>query len=194
MALTPSTMLPLGTRATDFRLPDARSGRVVARGDFADSPALLVAILCNHCPYVRHVADELARFARDYQHKGLAIVGISSNDVSTHPADAPDKMAEEARQRGYVFPYLYDATQEVAQAFRAACTPEFYLFDAARRLVYRGQMDRARPGNGVPVTGEDLRKGLDAALAGGPPPAVQRPSLGCNIKWKPGNEPQYFSR
>jgi len=191
MALTPSTMLPLGTRATDFRLPDARSGRVVARGDFADSPALLVAILCNHCPYVRHVADELARFARDYQHKGLAIVGISSNDVSTHPADAPDKMAEEARQRGYVFPYLYDATQEVAQAFRAACTPEFYLFDAARRLVYRGQFDDSRPGDRTPVTGRDLRAAVDALLAGQPVPAEQKPSVGCSIKWKPGHEPAW---
>lgn len=191
MALTPSTMLALGTRAPDFRLPDACSGRMVARDDFADAPALLVAILCNHCPYVRHIADALARFGRDYERSGLAMVAISANDVETHPDDAPGKMAEEARRRGYGFPYLYDATQEVAKAFRAACTPEFYLFDSSRRLVYRGQFDDSRPGNRKQVTGRDLRAAVDAVLAGRAVSAEQKPSVGCNVKWKRGSEPAW---
>lgn len=191
MALTPSTMLALGTPAPYFRLPDVRSGRQRARDDFADAPALLVAIVCNHCPYVRHIADALARFGRDYEHSGLAMVAISANDVATHPDDAPDRMAEEAKRRGYVFPYLYDATQEVAKAFRAACTPEFYLFDAERRLRYRGQFDDSRPGNRIPVTGRDLRAAVDALLSGRPVSAEQKPSVGCNVKWKRGNEPDW---
>jgi peroxiredoxin len=190
MALTPSTMLALGTPAPDFHLPDP-DGRVVSRDDFADAPALLVAFICNHCPYVKHIREELARFGRDHRDSGLAMVAISANDVSTHPDDSPAKMAEEAKRVGYVFPYLYDETQAVAKAFRAACTPEFYLFDAERRLVYRGQFDPSRPGNGFPVTGADLRAAVDAVLAGRKVSAEQRPSIGCNIKWKPGNEPDY---
>jgi peroxiredoxin len=190
MALTPSTMLPLGTPAPPFRLPDP-AGRLVALEDFANEPALLVMFLCNHCPYVQHVADGIARLVRDYAGKGLAAVAINANDVAKYPADAPAKMAEEAKRRGYTFPYLYDESQAVAKAYRAACTPEFYLFDRERRLVYRGQLDASRPGNAVPVTGADLRAALDALLRGAPVPGDQKPSMGCNIKWKPGHEPDY---
>ncbi len=192
MALTSSTMLDLGTTAPDFRLPDAAGGgRLVGLADFDDAPALLVAFVCNHCPYVRHIREGFARFARDYRDRGLAIVAISANGVASHPQDAPEKMAEEAREQGYVFPYLYDETQEVAKAYRAACTPEFYLFDADRKLVYRGQLDDSRPGNDVPVTGRDLRAAVDRVLAGAPVDPDQKPSIGCNIKWKAGNEPAY---
>jgi len=183
-------MLPLGTPAPDFRLPDP-AGRRVARDDFADAPALLVAFLCNHCPYVKHVQAGFAAFAKEYAERGLAIVAINSNDFAAYPEDAPPRMAEEAARAGYVFPYLIDETQEVAKAFRAACTPEFYLFDRERRLAYRGQFDDSRPGNGIPVTGRDLRAAADAVLAGRAPDADQRPSVGCNIKWKPGREPDY---
>ncbi len=148
--------------------------------------------MCNHCPYVKHVAAGLAQLAKDYQQRGVAVVGINSNDVDTYADDSPAKMAEEVKHRGYTFPYLYDATQAVAKAYRAACTPDFYLFDRERKLVYRGQMDSSRPGNDVPVSGEDLRAALDAVLAGQPVSGNQRASLGCNIKWKPGNEPDYF--
>jgi peroxiredoxin len=191
MAETPSTMLALGTPAPDFRLPDP-SGRLHALEDFAASPALLVAFVCNHCPFVRHVADGLARFARDYQGKGLAVVAINANDVKAYPQDAPDRMAEEAKARGYVFPYLFDQSQAVAKAYRAACTPDFFLFDRERKLVYRGQFDGSRPGNRVPVTGADLRAAVDAVLAGRPVAEDQKPSLGCNIKWRRGNEPEYW--
>jgi len=191
MVATPSTMLPLGTAAPDFRLPDT-AGRRVGRDEFAGAPALLVAFLCNHCPFVQHLRGELARFGREYQARGLAVVAVSSNDVGAYPDDSPEKMAEEVEKVGYTFPYLFDETQEVAKAYRAACTPDFFLFDAARRLVYRGQFDASRPGNGVPVTGADLRAAADAVLAGRPAPAEQRPSIGCNIKWKPGNAPDYF--
>ncbi len=191
MVQTVSTMLPLGTRAPDFSLPDP-SGKPVSLSDFADAPALLVVFLCNHCPYVKHVAAGLAQLAADYQPRGVAVVGINANDVDSYPEDSPAKMAEEVKRRGYTFPYIYDATQEVAKAYSAACTPDFFLFDRDRALVYRGQMDAARPGNNVPVTGEDLRAALDAVLAGQPVSAQQRASLGCNIKWKPGNEPDYF--
>lgn len=191
MVRTASTMLPLGTTAPDFSLPDT-AGRTVSLADFQDSPALLVIFMCNHCPYVQHVADGLARLVKEYQQRGVAVVGINSNDTANHPDDSPAKMAEEVRQRGYTFPYLFDETQQVAKAYRAACTPDFFLFDSQRKLVYRGQMDDSRPQSGIPVTGQDLRRGLDAVLGGAPVPEPQKPSLGCNIKWKPGNEPEYF--
>jgi peroxiredoxin len=183
-------MLALGTPLPPFRLPDP-SGKVVASDDFEGSPALLVAFICNHCPYVKHLRDGLAEFARDYQGSGLAMVAINSNDVANYPDDSPAKMGEEVEQAGYVFPYLYDESQEVAKAYRAACTPEFYLFDADRRLVYRGQFDDSRPESGRPVTGADLRAAVDALLAGRPITPDQTPSIGCNIKWKPGQEPDY---
>ena len=191
MTATPSTMLPLGTKAPDFSLPDTK-GNQVRLADFADAPALLVAFVCNHCPYVKHIQKEFVTFAREYMPKGLAVVAISSNDVEAYPQDAPDKMAEEAERFGYPFPYLYDETQEVAKAYRAACTPDLFLFDADRRLVYRGQFDDSRPGSDQPVTGRDLRAAVDALLAGRPIPEEQKPSSGGNIKWKPGNEPEYF--
>jgi peroxiredoxin len=188
--LTASTMLPLGTPAPDFRLPDPE-GRTVSLDDFRQAPALLVVFMCNHCPYVRHIRTGLAAFAREYQAKGLAIVGINSNDASEYPEDGPRKMTEEITAAGYTFPYLYDETQAVAKAYRAACTPDFFLFDRSRALVYRGQFDDSRPGSGVPVTGKDLRAAADAALAGRAIPTTQKPSMGCNIKWKAGNEPEY---
>jgi peroxiredoxin len=191
MVKTASTMLPLGTRAPEFSLPNV-DGAIVSLRDFSQAPALLVMFLCNHCPYVKHVAPELARLARDYQARGVAVVAINSNDAEGYPEDSPVKMVAEARERGYIFPYLYDETQEVAQAYRAACTPDFFLFDQDRRLVYRGQLDSSRPGSGVPVTGRDLRAALDAVLAGQAVPETQLPSLGCNIKWKSGRTPDYF--
>lgn len=191
MARTPSTMLPLGTPAPDFSLPNI-DGRTVSLGDFKDAPALLVMFICNHCPFVKHVADELAKLGRDYQVKGAAIAAISSNDVANHPDDSPAKMKEEAASRGYTFPYLYDESQAVAKAYHAACTPDFFLFDKQRKLVYRGQLDDSRPQSGLPVTGRDLRHALDAVLAGKSVNPEQRASLGCNIKWKAGNEPEYY--
>lgn len=191
MALTPSTMLPLGSPAPDFRLPDT-DGRTVARDDFKNAPALLVAFICNHCPYVKHVRHGLAALAREYAEKGVAVVGISANDVLAYPAHNPANMAREKADAGYVFPYLFDDSQQVAQAHRAACTPDFYVFDGARKLVYGGQLDDSRPGNTIPVTGKDLRAALDAVLAGEPVSDEQKPSIGCNIKWKPGNEPDYY--
>ena len=183
MAETPSMMVPLGTPAPDFHLPDT-DGTVVSRDDFKDAPALLVMFICNHCPFVKHIRDGLARFGRDYHGRGLAIVAINSNDVASYPADSPANMVKEKRAAGYGFPYLYDETQQVAQAYRAACTPDFFLYDRARRLVYRGQFDDSRPSNGRPVTGADLRAAADALLAGEPVPAHQKASIGCNIKWK----------
>jgi peroxiredoxin len=191
MVRTPSTMLPLGTPAPDFKLMNV-DGREVSLDDFADAPALLVIFMCNHCPFVIHVADELAKLTREYMGRGVAVVGISSNDASKYPADSPERMVAEAENRGYPFPYLYDETQQVAKAYRAACTPDFFLFDGKRRLVYRGQMDDSRPDSGIPVTGKDLRLALDRVLAGEEVPTEQRASLGCNIKWKEGNEPDYF--
>jgi peroxiredoxin len=188
MALTPSTMLPLGTVAPDFMLPDTE-GTTVSLEDFKGAPALLVAFICNHCPYVKHVRHELARLGKEYQGKGVAVVGISSNDVTTHPDDSPKMMVREKAEVGYPFPYLYDETQKVALDYKAACTPDFYVFDKNQKLVYRGQMDASRPGNPIPVTGKDIRSALDAMLAGKPVSDDQRPSIGCNIKWKHGNEP-----
>ena len=191
MALTPSTMLDLGSPAPDFRLPDT-DGRLVTLDGLAAAPALLVMFLCNHCPYVKHVRAGIAALAGEYQAKGVAVVGISANDAAAYPDDAPEAMAREKAAAGYTFPYLYDESQEVAKAYRAACTPDFYLFDGTRRLVYRGQLDGSRPGNDQPVTGADLRAALDALLEGRLVSDAQRPSLGCNIKWKPGNSPSYF--
>ena len=191
MVAVNSTMLPLGTRAPDFRLPDP-SGIIVSLADFQRVPALLIIFMCNHCPYVKHIRDGLAKLARDYRPAGVAVVGINANDVANYAADSPARMAEEAAAAGYVFPYLYDETQAVAKAYRATCTPDFYLFDKDFRLVYRGQFDDSRPGNGLPLTGKDVRAALDAVLAGKPVSPNQKSSLGCNIKWKPGNEPDYF--
>jgi peroxiredoxin len=190
MVATNSTMLPLGTKAPAFTLPDA-GGRQISLSDFPDALAVVVVFMCNHCPYVRHLRNGLAQLARDYLPRGVGIVGISSNDVSKYPADSPAKMAEEAKSAGYLFPYLYDETQAVAKAYHAACTPDFFVFDQDKVLVYRGQFDDSRPGNGVPVTGKDLRAALDAVLVGKPIDPNQKPSIGCNIKWKPGNEPDY---
>ncbi|MEI7935684.1 MAG: thioredoxin family protein [Verrucomicrobiota bacterium] len=191
MVAVNSTMLPLGTQAPDFRLPDP-GGKVVALSDFKSAPALLVVFMCNHCPYVKHLRDGLAQLARDYRSRGVAVVGINSNDVANYPADSPAKMAAEAAAAGYTFPYLYDETQAVAKAYRAACTPDLYVFDQDQRLVYRGQFDDSRPGSGVPATGKDVRAALDAVLAGKAVLPNQKPSIGCNIKWKPGNEPEYW--
>jgi peroxiredoxin len=184
-------MLPLGTEAPAFRLADP-SGKSVSSNDFAGAPALLVMFLCNHCPYVKHLRHALADFGRELQERGVAVVAINSNDVENYPDDAPDKMAAEAAEVGYTFPYLFDASQEVAKAYHAACTPDFFLFDRQRRLVYRGQFDDSRPGNERPITGRDLRAAVDALLAGKKLSETQKPSMGCNIKWRPGNEPEYF--
>jgi peroxiredoxin len=184
-------MLPLDTAAPDFKLPDA-NGKTVSLVDFKDKPALLILFICNHCPYVKHIRSGLAQLARDYQLRGVAIVGINSNDMENYPEDSPAKMKAEVKSAGYTFPYLYDETQSVAKAYRAACTPDIYLFDKNRKLVYRGQFDDSRPGNSIPVTGKDLRVALDAVLAGKLISPNQKASMGCNIKWKAGNEPDYF--
>ena len=184
-----SVMLPLGTIAPPFALRDVVSGRVFSLDLFAGKAALLVMFLCRHCPYVQHVQEELARLGRDYAETGLGIVGISSNDPVSYPDDAPERLKELAERLAWRFPFCFDESQEVAKAYRAACTPDFYLFDAKRRLVYRGQLDESRPGNNKPVTGRDLRAAIDAVLAGRPVDANQKPSIGCSIKWKPGNAP-----
>ncbi len=189
MARTPSTMIPLGTPAPAFDLPDAVSGSKKRLGDFASQP-LLVMFICNHCPFVHHVRDELGSLGRDYAGK-LAIVAINSNDAEKYPDDSPEKMKTEAKTYGYSFPYLVDEAQDVAKAYSAACTPDFFLFSADHTLAYRGQLDDSRPGGDRPVTGKDLRAAIDAVLAGDEPNKEQRPSMGCNIKWKPGNEPVY---
>jgi peroxiredoxin len=178
-------MLALGTRAPDFRLPDTTSGRQLSYADVAGARGTLVMFLCNHCPYVKHVQGELSRIGREFPPRGIGVAGISSNDVENYPQDGPEQMRDEAREAGYAFPYLFDETQDVARAYHAACTPDFFLFDADRRLVYRGQLDDSRPKNGLPVTGRDLRAAIEALIAGEPVPEEQTPSIGCNIKWKP---------
>lgn len=186
MALTPSNMLPLGTKAPPFSLPDTVSGDQLSLEELSASKGTVIMFLCNHCPYVKHVNKEIVRVAREYQRKGVAFIGISSNDVANYPQDGPAEMKINAEQLGYTFPYLYDETQEVAKAYDAACTPDFYLFDHALNLIYRGQLDGSRPGNDIPLTGKDLRAALDQALAGEPITISQVPSVGCNIKWKEG--------
>ena len=194
MVATPSTMSPLGSKAPDFRLPDVASGNTITLGTFAGKKALLVMFLSRHCPYVQHVIGELARIGRDYAGRGAGIVAISANDVSAFDEDSPVMLRQMAQEQGLQFPICYDQTQEAAKAYAAACTPDFFLYDGKRELVYRGQLDDSRPGNGKPVDGHDLRAALDAVLTGRPAPPDQKPSLGCNIKWKPGNEPDYFGK
>jgi peroxiredoxin len=184
-------MLPLGTKAPDFSLPNV-DGRTISLDSFPNAKAYLVMFMCNHCPYVKHVAPELARLADQYQAKGVAVIGINSNDAANYPADSPEQMVHEVETRGYTFPYLYDETQEVAHAYRAACTPDFYVFDKDRKLSYRGQLDSSRPDSGKPLNGQDVRAALDAVLAGKPATSDQKPSIGCNIKWLAGKEPEYF--
>lgn len=184
-------MAPIGINAPWFALPDT-NGLIVSLDDFTNAPGLLVGFICNHCPYVKHLNSGLADFTSFYMGKDLAVVCISSNDAEAYPEDGPDIMARESEEIGYPFPYLYDEDQSVAKAYTAACTPDFFLFNKEKKLVYRGQFDDSRPGNGLPVTGDDLRAAIDALLEGNPIPQNQVPSLGCNIKWKPGNEPEYF--
>ncbi|MBD1937614.1 thioredoxin family protein [Microcoleus sp. FACHB-68] len=191
MALTPSTMLALKTQAPDFHLPDVVSGQTISLATFAGKKALLVMFICRHCPFVKHVQAELAQIGKDYSGKNVGILAISANNAATHPEDAPDKLKTMAQELGFTFPYGYDASQETAKAYTAACTPDFFVFDANRQLIYRGQLDDSRPSNGLPVTGKDLRSALDAVLADQPVNPEQKPSIGCNIKWKPGNEPGY---
>jgi peroxiredoxin len=191
MAQRHSRMLPLGSAAPRFALPDTVSGRTVALEDFASSPALLVAFICNHCPYVKHILDGFAAFAREFGQRGLAIVAISSNDATAYPEDAPEEMARIATRRGFTFPYLYDESQEVAKAYQAVCTPDFFLFGGDRRLAYRGQFDGSRPGNRIAVTGADLRAAAEALLRSSAAPKEQTPSVGCSLKWKPGQAPEW---
>lgn len=189
MSATESEMLPLGTVAPEFSLPDP-GGVMHSLGD--GKKAYLVMFISNHCPFVIHVRDELARLGRDYLPQSVSVVAICSNDINTHPADAPAMMQRESEANGYEFPYLFDESQEVAKAYRAACTPDFFLFDSDKRLIYRGQLDDSRPSNDIPITGSDLRAALDAVLQDKPVPELQKPSIGCNIKWSPGNAPDYF--
>ena len=192
MVLTASTMLALGTQAPDFSLTDLRSGtKSISLKSFSDREGLLVMFICSHCPYVKHVQDELARLGQDYQQRSLGIVAISSNDPTVQPEDAPNKLKQMAERLGFTFPYCFDETQEVAKAYTAACTPDFFLFDNERKLVYRGQLDDSRPGNDQPINGHSLRAAIGAVLERRPVSADQRASLGCNIKWKKGNEPIY---
>lgn len=192
MALTNSTMLPLGTKAPDFHLPEVVSGKTTSLSTFADKKALLVMFICRHCPFVKHVQQELAQLGKDYFTSDLGIVAISANDAKNYPDDAPDSLKAFATEQGFTFTLCYDETQETAKAYTAACTPDFFVFDKERKLVYRGQLDDSRPSNGKAVTGADLRAAIDAVLAGKAVSDEQKPSVGCNIKWKPGNEPSYF--
>lgn len=192
MVMVESTMLPLGTTAPGFALPDVVTGQTVTLDSFAGAPALLVMFICRHCPFVKHVEQELARIGQDYGTNGLSIVAISANSLETHPQDGPEHLKAQALDLGFTFPYCFDESQAVAKRYTAACTPDFFVFDGDQKLVYRGQLDDSRPGNDVPVTGKDLRSALDTALAGQPVPTEQKPSIGCNIKWTPGNEPAYF--
>ena len=194
MARTPSNMAPLGMEAPPFSLADVRTGRSVSRDDFRYGTGLLVMFICNHCPFVTHMSRALAEFGREYEERGLGIVAISSNDPVTHPDDGPEEMKGEAETIGYTFPYCFDATQGVAKAYQAACTPDFFLFDGTLRLAYRGQFDASRPSNGIDPTGKDLRAAADAVLEGREPAPDQTPSVGCNIKWKPGNQPAWLSQ
>lgn len=191
MAKTPSTMLELGTKAPDFTLPDTDS-QLVSRDDFRGKKGLLVMFICNHCPYVVHIAPHMAQLTKEYMAQGIAVVAINSNDAEKYPDDAPDKMKEEKIKRGYAFSYLFDETQKVAHAYHAACTPDLFLFDKNFELQYRGQYDGSRPSNAVSVTGSDLKKAMDALLTDKKPNAEQTPSIGCNIKWRAGNEPSYY--
>lgn len=190
MAATRSTMLTLGTSAPNFNLPDTE-GNIVSLADFKGAPVLLVIFMCNHCPYVKHILNDLIELAKEYQAKGVAVVGINSNDVTNYPEDRPEMMANLVKEAAFTFPYLYDETQEMAKAYNAACTPDFFLFDREMRLVYRGQMDDSRPGNKVPVTRTDLTAAIEAVIAGRKVSSEQKPSMGCNIKWKTGNQPHY---
>ena len=190
MARTPSTMLELGTPAPDFTLLDPATNKQVSLADFAGKP-LLVAFICNHCPYVILIKEAFTRFAREYQDKGLEVVAINANDVANYPDDSPEKMIEDVKAFGYTFPYLFDETQQTAKAYQAACTPDFFMFDAEHNLFYRGQFDDARPNTDIPVTGKDMKNAADRLLAGKDAPEAQKASLGCNIKWKAGNEPVY---
>jgi peroxiredoxin len=193
MVLTASTMLPLGTQAPDFSLPEVASNTKISLSNFADKKALLVIFLCQHCPFVKHIRQELANLDKDYLESDLGIIGISANDAEKYPDDAPESLKAMACELGLRFPLCYDKSQETAKAYTAACTPDFFIFDAERKLVYRGQLDDSRPSNGKPVDGADLRAAIDAVLADKPIPSEQKPSIGCNIKWKPGNEPNYFT-
>ncbi len=192
MARTASTMLNLETAAPDFQLPDVVSGETISLSTFTGKPALLVMFICQHCPFVKHVQQELAKLGQDYVERGVGIVAISSNDVAKYPDDSPENLKTMAKDLGFLFPVCYDESQEVAKAYTAACTPDFFLFDGDRQLVYRGQLDDSRPSTDIPVTGQDLRAALEALLSGASIPADQKPSIGCNIKWKPGHEPDYF--
>ena len=192
MVKTASTMLDLGTKAPNFQLPDTVSGETISLETFADKKGLLVMFICQHCPFVKHIKSELARIGKDYVEKGLGVVAISSNSVETHPDDAPENLKAMAEEEGFNFPFCYDETQEVAKAYTAACTPDFFLFDRDRTLVYRGQLDDSSPGNDEPVNGKDLRAAIENVLADQPVNPEQQPSIGCNIKWAPGNEPPYF--
>lgn len=192
MALTASTMLPIGTQAPDFHLPEVVSGKTISLSTFADKKALLVMFICRHCPFVKHVQAQLALIGKDYFDSDLGIIAISANDAQNYPDDAPESLKVMAAELGLQFPLCYDATQQTAKAYTAACTPDFFLFDQERKLVYRGQLDDSRPSNGKPVTGTDLRAAIEAVLADKPVNEEQKPSVGCNIKWKPGNQPSYF--